>query len=151
MARPRLDTTNEYLGKADEFSINDIGNGPPDIEVIDRVLPDDYAEIEKFMQEPVTIMIHESTDPNDVDLVEVGVNGRHQFFMRGNPQTVRRCYVERLARMKKTSFSQNLDERLGEHTNTMRPHHALRFPFSVIEDKNPKGSPWLRNLLAERV
>jgi len=64
---------------------------------------------------------------------------------------VRRCYVERLARMKKTSFSQNLDERLGEHMNTMRPHHALRFPFSVIEDKNPKGSPWLRNLLAERV
>ena len=103
------------------------------------------------MQEPVTIMIHESTDPNDVDLVEVGVNGRHQFFMRGNPQTVRRCYVERLARMKKTSFSQNLDERLGEHMNTMRQHHALRFPFSVIEDKNPKGSHWLRNLLAERV
>lgn len=127
MARPRLDTTNEYLGKADEFSINDIGNGPPDIEVIDRVLPDDYAEIEKFMQEPVTIMIHESTDPNDVDLVEVGeCEGSASVLHARQPANRAPLYVERLARMKKTSFSQNLDERLGEHMNTMRPHHALR-------------------------
>jgi hypothetical protein len=34
--------------------------------------------------------------------------------------------------------------------NNMVPRHALRYPFTVIEDRNPKGGPWLRNILAER-
>lgn len=103
------------------------------------------------MQEPVTVMVHDTTDPNAEELVPVGVNGRMQYFARGVAQTVRRCYVERLARAKSTSYSQNLDERLGEQNfNRMKSHHALAYPFSVIEDKNPKGSAWLRGILAER-
>lgn len=78
------------------------------------------------------------------------VNGRSQFFQRGTPQEVKRYFVERLARAKRTSYSQNLDERLGESMNNMQSRHALRYPFSVIEDKNPKGSAWLRQILAER-
>lgn len=153
MARTRqIDTQNEYLGKAEAFSIDEIGSGEaPDIEVIDRIPSSSKAERMAFMMEPVTVMVHESTDPNDTDLVQVSINGRTQFLLRGKPQTVKRCYVERLARAKKTAYSQNLDERLGEAMNTMRPHHALLYPFSVIEDKNPKGGEWLRTVLAERV
>lgn len=152
MARTRqIDAPNEYLGQANEFSINEIGSGAaPEIEVIDRVITDNKADRLKFMAEPVTVMVHESTDPNDVELVQVSVNGRTQFFIRGQPQQVKRCYVERLARAKKTAYSQNLDERLGEAMNNMRPHHALLYPFSVIEDRNPKGAAWLRGILAER-
>lgn len=151
MARRGIDTTNEYLGKADEFNISEIGDGPLNIEVVDKVLTCDKAEQEAFMNEMVTIMVHDSTDENAEPLIPVGINGRMQYFARGVPQRVRRCYVERLARAKKTSYSQNLDERLGEALyNTMRPHHALKYPFSVVEDPNPKGAAWLRNLLAER-
>lgn len=152
MARtPRIETPNEYLGAANPFNINEIGDGPKEVEVVDRAFNANMMEMEAFMHEPVTVMVHESTDPNDVDLVQVSVNGNRQFFQRGNPQTVKRYFVERLARAKRTSYMQNLDERLGESMNNMTPRHALRYPFSVIEDKNPKGAAWLRQILAERV
>lgn len=151
MARGRINTENEYLGKNSEFNIAEIGDGPPEIEVVDRVLTGDKAEQERFMNEMVTIMVHDSTDENDTELIQVAINGRNQFIRRGYPQDVRRCYVERLARAKKTSYAQDLDERKGEaHYNTMRAHHALKYPFSVVSDPNPLGAAWLRNLLAER-
>lgn len=151
MRRTAMDAPDQYLGKTDAFSIDEIGKGPENIEVVDRVIDNDAMAAEKFMHEKLTVMVHETTDPNESDLVEVAVNGIRQFFARGTPQVVRRCYVERLARAKKTSYSQNLDERQDESVvNMMRPHNALKYPFSVIEDANPKGGPWLRNLLAER-
>jgi hypothetical protein len=152
MARPnRIDTSNEYLGKAEEFNIDTIGSGePPAIEIVDRVVTGDEYSLDAFMHEPMTVMVHDSTDENDAELVYVSVNGNRQFFLRGQPQTVKRYFVERLARAKMTTYKQNLDDRLGESMNNMIPHHALRFPFSVVEDKNPRGAAWLRNLLAER-
>lgn len=147
----QIDTRNEYLGKEEQFNIGVIGTGePPAIEIIDRVVPTDVLEIEKFMQEPVTVMIADSNDENDTELVQVSVNGNRQFFQRGRPQEVKRYFVERLARAKRTSYTQNLDERQGEGMNNMVPRHALRYPFTVIEDKNPKGGEWLRGILAER-
>ena len=94
--------------------------------------------------------MHDSNDANDVDLVMVSVNGNRQFLQRGNPQTIKRYFVERLARAKKTSYTQTIDERLGEAMNNLTPRHALKYPFSVVEDKNPKGGAWLRGILAER-
>lgn len=152
MAGRRIEAPNEYLGAEREFNIGEIGDGQPkEIEVVDKVMKVDAIDMEAFMNEKLTVMVHESTDPNDDDIVHIGVNGVRQFFQRGRPQLVRRCFVERLARAKRTAYTQNLDDRLGEaQFNTMRPHHALRYPFSVIEDQNPRGSAWLRNLLAER-
>jgi hypothetical protein len=146
-----IDTRNEYLGKEAAFNIGVLGTGePPEIEVIDRVVPPDVLEIEKFMQEMVTVMVADSNDENDTELVQVSVNGNRQFFQRGRPQEVKRYFVERLARAKRTTYSQNLDERQGEAMNNMIPRHALRYPFTVVEDKNPKGGAWLRGILAER-
>lgn len=149
--RPMVDTTNEYLGKESQFNIDEIGSGSPDIEVVDRVLSDDKFAEEAFMREMVNITVHDSTSDIEEPLVWVLVNGVSQFIRRGYPQDVRRCYVERLARMKPTSYSQTLDERKGEaEFNRLRSHHALRYPFSVNHDPNPKGPAWLRNILAER-
>lgn len=149
--RPMVDTTNEYLGKESQFNIDEIGSGSPDIEVVDRVLSNDALEAEAFMREMVNITVHDSTSDIEEPLVRVLVNGVSQFIRRGYPQDVRRCYVERLARMKPTSYSQTLDERNGEaEFNRLRSHHALRYPFSVNHDPNPKGAAWLRNILAER-
>lgn len=150
MPRGKLDAPNEYLGNEDAFHVDDIGKGKIGIETIDQVVNDDFLATEQFMQEPVTVMVHDSNDPNDIDLVQVMVNGVSQFFMRGQPITVKRMFIERLARAKRTSYSQNLDERLGESMNQMMPRHALKYPFSVIEDKNPKGGAWLRGILASR-
>lgn len=150
MSRRTVDAPTEYLGQENSIAIDELGNGKSEIEIIDKVIPSQALELEAFMAEPVTVLVHESTDPNDVDLVSVQVNGVIQYFMRGQTQVVKRCFVERLARAKRTSYSQNLDERLGEHMNHLAPRHALKYPFSVIEDKNPKGAAWIKQILAER-
>ncbi len=77
------------------------------------------------------------------------MNGVNQFMPRGTPITVKRKYVEVLARAKRTDFQQTLDERLGEAMNHLHAMHSLRFPFSVISDRNPSGGPWLIGVLAE--
>lgn len=145
-----IETPNEYLGRAGSLNIGEIGSGTKEIEIIDRVVTGSELEMDAFMHETLTVMVHESNDVNDDELVMVSVNGNRQFFQRGNAQEVKRYFVERLARAKRTSYSQNLDERLGESMNNLQPRHALRYPFSVIEDRNPRGSDWLRNILAER-
>jgi hypothetical protein len=150
MARPRntVDATNEYLGNANPIGIGEIGRG--DVDLIDPVVSMDYAKMEAFMHEPVTVVVMGSGDDNDTDLVHMSVNGVSQFFRRDTAQTVKRMYVERLARCKKTDFSQKLDDRLGEaEFNTMGRRHSLRFPFQVLEDKNPKGAAWLKGILAQ--
>lgn len=150
MARKGIEATNEYLGSEESFSIDAIGTGVKDLEIIDKVVPSESMSLEAFMHEPVSIVVHDSSDINDVELVQVSVNGNQIFIQRNQPTVVKRCFVERLARAKRTSYTQDLDDRLGEAMNNMKPRNSLRFPFSVIEDKNPKGSAWLRGILAER-
>ena len=149
MARPRkeLEAASEYLGNSNDITIGEIGRG--DADEIETVVSMDHAALEAFMNEPVTVVVMSSGDDNELSLVQVGVNGVNQFFKRDTPQTVKRKYVERLARCKKTDFNQTLDDRMGEAMDVLQRRHSLRFPFSVIQDSNPKGSAWLRQILAE--
>lgn len=149
MPRPRkeIDSPNEYIGADSEFDIDEIGDKT--IEVVDRPLSMHKAEMEQFMAEMVTVMIHDTTDKNASPIVQLGVNGRTQMMIRGQPQKIKRCYLERLARAKETGYSQDLD-RMDEGFNRVRTHNALSYPFSVINDPNPKGADWLRGILAEQ-
>lgn len=150
--RGRTEAAEEYLGAARPFSVDDIGINPGDIEIVDRVLTADKVETELFMAEKIVVIVQDSSDQNDDDIVQTWVNGRVQRFKRGEPNLVRRCYVEALARSKRTTYKQTLDERQGEQSfNMMRPHHSLAYPFTVLEDRNPKGQAWLRSVLAQRV
>jgi hypothetical protein len=105
-----------------------------------------------FMEELVEIMVHESTDKNAEPIVLVGVNGRNQFFARGQVQRVRRKFIEALARCKPIAYSQSrqYDPRSGNTSMRMDPHRALRYPFSIVSDPNPKGADWLKAILNER-
>ena len=86
-----VDATNQYLGKESTVQIGEIGQG--DVEVVDKPLPSGALELEAFMNEPVTVMVYESTDENDMDMVLVGVNGVSQYFRRGVAQTVTVSYT----------------------------------------------------------
>lgn len=137
----------DHVGQQDPIDSYETGDRTP--EVVDGPLPKGKVEIEAFMNEIVTVVVHDTTDKNASRIVPVSVNGRTQNFIRGIQQRCRRCYVERLARAKETSYQQNLDPGQGEAVNTLYPHAALSYPFSVIEDGNPDGSAWLRKVLAE--
>ena len=148
--RGRVEAAEEYLGATPAFSVDDIGINPGDIEVIDQVVTGEKLAIEAFMNEKITVIVHESSDDYDNEIVQTWVNGRIQQFERGTPNRVRRCYVEALARAKRTTYRQQLDERAGvQQFNQMRPTHALAYPFTVLEDQNPRGPEWLRGVLAQ--
>jgi hypothetical protein len=120
------------------------------VEVHAQPLQDDYAAALAFAEEKVTVMIHEDTDPNAENPVQVAVNGTNQFFFRGQPQDVKRKYVEVLARCKRTRISTpEITDGSGARTNVVRQSSSLRYPFSVMYDPNPRGAVWLKNIMTE--
>lgn len=149
MRGKQVDAGSEYLGKESSIQIGEIGRG--DVEEIERVVDLSHAAAEAFMHETVTVMVNESSDENDPDMVLVSVNGVKQYFRRGVPQEVKRKFLERLARAKRTDFIQDLQDfaRNGERVNHLQQRHSLRYPFMVVEDKNPKGAAWLKAILRE--
>jgi hypothetical protein len=121
----------------------------PNIELVHSGKPQSWLDEMAFMNEEVIVLVHESTDKNSNPFPEVWVNGRVQRFVRGNEQRVRRCFVERLARAKLTTFgnvkTKNVD---GEDTYVYPSHTGSAYPFAVIGDSE-KGKAWLKKVLAE--
>jgi len=118
--------------------------------VVDGPSINEYAKALAFMEEPVTVLVHEAATDNETPLVDVYVNGVAQYFIRGEPVTCKRKYVEGLCRAKPTHISTSVEERNSENpSNKVSRRSSLRYPFSVIEDKNPNGAAWLRKTLAE--
>lgn len=105
---------------------------------------------ESFFNEPVTIEIATTTDENAPPHVIVSVNGVSQPIARGVPTTVKRKYVEVLARCWETKYKQpDRDMANPEAGNGLYGRSALTYPFQVLEDKNPVGHAWLRKIMSE--
>lgn len=104
---------------------------------------------EAFMNEMVTVMVHSSTDENQSPHVILNCNGTNQPLMRGVPSTIRRKYVEILAHMKETKYSQVTRNPAAPDQIDMVARHGLAYPFELMEDANPRGRAWLNNVLAE--
>lgn len=121
-----------------------------EIEVLDKPVSKEKMDELAFMEEMVTIKVHDTNDPTAIPVPPVWVNGKAQYFVRGMEQTVRRKYVERLARAKITTFSQReeFDEQ-GNRVFVQVPHSAQLFPFELVEDANPRGRDWLRSVLRD--
>ena len=107
------------------------------------------AASEAFMHEPVTILIHESADENQANHVVLNVNGLNQPVLRGRPSTIKRKFLEVLARMKETRYTQNTPDPRMPDQWVMKERSGLAYPFDLVEDANPKGREWLRHILAE--
>lgn len=107
------------------------------------------AADEAFMNEMVTVMVHSTTDENQPNHVVVNCNGMNQPLIRGIPTTVKRKYVEILARMKETKYTQVTRNPSAPDQIDMVARHGLSYPFDLVEDKNPRGRAWLQNVLAE--
>lgn len=107
------------------------------------------AADEAFMNELVTIEVHATTDENQAPHIIVNCNGVNQPIVRGVPMQVRRKYVEILARMKETKYTQVTPNPAAPDVSEMRARSGLAYPFSLVEDPNPRGRAWLQNVLAE--
>jgi hypothetical protein len=107
------------------------------------------AASEAFMNEVVTVMVHSTTDENQSPHVIVNCNGINQPIVRGVPTQIRRKYLEILARMKETKYSQRTLNPAAPDQIEMIARSGFAYPFELIEDKNPRGRAWLSNVMAE--
>ena len=128
----------------------EISDDAPEIETVSE--SKDFSALvasEAFMNELVTVMVHSTTDENQPPQVIVNCNGMNQPIMRGYPTTIKRKYVEILARMKETKYTQRTLNPAAPDQIDMVARHGLSYPFDLIEDKNPRGRAWLNNVMAE--
>ena len=123
---------------------------PQAVEPVGRPVDKDWADQMKFMEEVIEVTVHTSSEKFAEPVVEVFCNGIPQRFARGNRQAVKRKYVEVLARAKQTNYgNQQIVQENGEETYTYPASTALRYPFTVNNDPNPRGIDWLKSVLAE--
>lgn len=120
------------------------------VELVDGPNWKDKAAALAFMEEEVDVMVHETTEENAPLIVQTWCNGRSQFFIRGQTQKCKRKFLEVLARSKHTAYRhQHYKDANGNDAIRYIPQTALRYPFTVAFDANPKGAAWLRKVLAE--
>lgn len=122
-----------------------------------------YLDELTFNEEPVTVLMHPTAEKFASPFVECTVNGKGvEIFVEGygwleikqipvnKAVTVKRKYVEVWARAKHTDVRTNVTGQPGDGKdpiNEVLRTTSLRHPFSVIEDRNPRGKAWLEKLL----
>lgn len=112
-------------------------------------MKDKLANLE-FMEDMVTIHIHDTAEKNADQIFEVAVNGsKRQVFVRGQQYTVKRYIVEGLARAKPVHYDNEEYEENGIKGTRYPSRTGLRYGFSVIHDPHPRGVDWLRAVLKE--
>lgn len=124
-----------------------------DVPVIETVAESkDFRQLaadEAFMNEVVTVMVHSTTDENQAPHIIINCNGTNQPIVRGVPTKIRRKYLEILARMKETKYTQVTPNPAAPDVSELKARHGLAYPFELMDDPNPRGRAWLTNVLAE--
>jgi len=150
-----MDTRDLNVGQPADIILKDgvLGvTGGAAIESIgEKALNDDYFKELAFMDEHMTIMVNESSDENAENPVIVGNNGMFRQFFRGVPTVTQRKFVDCLiVKTGRVSTPEYINP-AGERARSIRQQSAHKYPFMVVEDRNPRGAEWLRRRLAEVV
>lgn len=126
-------------------------------EKIDKAWVENLA----FAEEPVTIRLEPSAEKNAARTAYVCVNGKNcEVLINGQwqeaPQghipvgmelTIKRKYLAVLVGSKINTITTEHDAPGAEFINNRTPRSTSAvFALSVIEDRNPKGIPWLTEL-----
>ena len=102
-----------------------------------------YAKEQAFLHEEVEVMILPSQDQNDeTKLVDISVNGKTFYFLRGEWRKVPRYVLEVLATAKGQmwTFAYKMSHN-GATVQTQDSAFILRYPHQY-RDSNPEGAKW---------
>lgn len=152
---PKVDTNERKVGQDTSYTLP--ASGPVDreefsdqFEIVEEALPKDKLNDMAFFEEPVEVLIFESTNPNVDPIVRLCNGGSNQFVVRGHPTWIRRKYLEVLARAKSESITtEECLDMNGNKTTRIRKHQGAAFGFTVQKDPNPNGTDWLRGILSQ--
>lgn len=151
-----LETSQLDIGQGSERLMKSTGDAKQSLEpnliarVGDHPLDQEKLAMLQFLNEPITIRIGTTTDKNAEQCFEININGKLEFFRRGETKTVKRYFVDHMLRLKQTVYTQKEvvnAEGIKDILNI--PHTALKYDFSIERDTNPLGESWKRAVLAE--
>jgi hypothetical protein len=127
---------------------NPVG-APKLVDVASRMPDQEKLANLAFMNEKVTIRVATTTDKNAEQVFELNIGGKSELFRRGETKTVHRYFVDHMARMKVTSYSdREVTNAEGIKQILHDPHTGLKYDFAMVRDDNPMGESWLRATLA---
>lgn len=110
-----------------------------------------YIDDLAFMEEQIEIVLQESADENAENPVMVCNNGNVFQFWRGQPTVAKRKFVDCLIVKQSRVTTPKVRTPNGDDAFAIRQQSALKYPFMVIQDRNPKGAEWLRRRIGESI
>jgi len=140
------------IGQIPTRKIDDLGNFEPSViaQVSGRPVDPEKMAMLAFMAEMVTIRVATTTDRNAEMVFPLNINGQPMLFRRGETKTLPRYFVDRLLRLKTTTYGQELVlNKEGIQSYIYPPSTGLKYDFAIIRDDNPLGKSWERAVLAE--
>lgn len=134
---------------------------PVELAVAETPLVPSQAEGLAFNEEPVMIMVNPSDNPDAALYIEAWVNGKGverfleglgwaevRFIPVGEEVIVKRKYLEVWLRSKTMGVHTPQEVADGqEPTNPLRRTFSRTHSISILEDKNPKGREWARQMM----
>jgi len=124
------------------------------------IIHKEYLEELAFNEEPVTIRLEGSSDPNAASAIPIWVNGKGcevfiggkwiemMFIPVGVVLIVKRKYLGVLIAAKQdkvtTDFGNTLEK---DPVNRVKRFTSAYQSFSILEDKNPKGAAWATEMM----
>lgn len=128
-------------------------------EKIEDVDADYLAEL-AFMEEPVTIILHQSNERNAATMhpfwnngkkAEVFQNGRWievGHLPVGHVMVIKRKILEQIIRCKIDTIDvQTLNQDSERPINIATPRSSPVHSYTIIEDKNPRGRAWVSEMM----
>lgn len=146
MPRKTKEVHTDALSAKEAIPMEEIGDPGP-IEPVSENDFVDAAEMEKFMNQELEIIVQKPTDKNSLETITPSVNGMNQPIVRGKRVRVKRKYVEALARCTFTTYEQVTPNPMMPHQKKMIPNTAVLTPFTVIRDPDPNGFEWLQSII----
>lgn len=151
----RTDTRDHKVGQDQSFAMPAMGSIDPEdfrdnFEVIDSRVTSDQLKAEAFFEEPIDVVISTTDNPTAEAIITLQCNGINQFLLRGVKHTVKRKFVEILARAKAETISTpEYTDAAGNRATKINKTQGLKYPFTVMYDPNPEGPAWLQRVLRE--
>ncbi len=141
-----------YKGRSDQRDIPtgragtlDELRSSPDVEPVSDMNMD-TIELEKFMNEPVEILVHKSQLKGSLEVITPNVNGLNQPIVRGFRTVVKRKYVEALIMGHTIEYEQQIDQHSPDKFK-MVEKKSPSYPFDVTSDTQ-RGLDWKRRMEA---
>jgi hypothetical protein len=154
MARQELHS--DKLAIEQKAPILDPSTYEGEVVLTERTHEQDYLDELAFMEEPVTIRLEPSSDKNAAGALPVWVNGRMAeifeagawreigYLPVGRVLVVKRKVLEVIIRAKTDTIHTKVREMDSERPNNVIERYTSPLTgFSILEDRNPKGSAWI--------